>query len=613
MTLGTSTTLAASTVTFDSSVDSTDFNEGLTVTGDAKFGGAAGPTNGLNYLSVSGNAEFDSGYLGGALTIGGTTTFNSSAEIFSSGGDQTYTGAVILGADTNLGTFEGNVNFQSTVSGPHALAINTISDGTTTTFGGEVGVGTNNALTSLSITGTSTINTDAIKTTGGQVYRDVVTLGANTTLTDTSTSGVEFDRAVNGTTAGAQSLTIDGNARFDGIVGGGSTPLSALSVTGTANFQNVGTYVGTTNIDGGTGNQTYGGAVFVGDINFASTGGTVDFQSTLDNRVPGIISADVTVSGNAEFDGNVGSTGPLSSLDVTGTSPSPTGSRSRPRATRPYWRSDARQRRRLTTYTFKSTGGTVDFQGGVDGTVAGEESLAVTGNAEFDTSVGSNVALGSLSVSGTTVLSDAVSVTTTNSDGASGNQTYTGDVSLGNNLNDTYTFNSTGGLVDFGGKVNGTFSGEEVLVVNGNAEFDSTVGSSGVPLNSVFVGGTTKFDGTVTTTGDQTYTGAVTLNTDETLTSTAGSIAFGSTVDAASAGGEALTVDATAGTTTFGGNVGAGEALKSLSVDTGSLSIGGNITTENDLSLDVVGARPDSDGHFGRHAHVEHRQHHARD
>ena len=99
-----------------------------------------------------------SGYLGGALTIGGTTTFNSSAEIFSSGGDQTYTGAVILGADTNLGTFEGNVNFQSTVSGPHALAINTISDGTTTTLG-EVGVGTNNALTSLSITGTSTINT----------------------------------------------------------------------------------------------------------------------------------------------------------------------------------------------------------------------------------------------------------------------------------------------------------------------------------------------------------------------------------------------------------------------------------------------------------------------
>ena len=328
---------------------------------------------------------------------------------------------------------------------------------------------------------------------------------------------------------------------------------------------------------------------------------------------PGIISADVTVSGNAEFDGNVGSTGPLSSLDVTGTTLVTNGVTLTTAGNQTFTGgvtlgSDGG----LTTYTFKSTGGTVDFQGGVDGTVAGEELLAVTGNAEFDTSVGSNVALGSLSVSGTTVLSDAVSVTTTNSDGASGNQTYTGDVSLGSNLNDTYTFDSTGGLVDFGGQVNGTFSGEEVLVVNGNAEFDSTVGSSGVPLNSVFVGGTTKFDGTVTTTGDQTYTGAVTLNTDETLTSTAGSIAFGSTVDAASAGGEALTVNATAGTTTFGGNVGAGEALKSLSVDTGSLSIGGNITTENDLSLDVVGAGQTLTVTSATRSRRT-RQHHARD
>src|SRR5208282_3239353 len=135
-------------------------------------------------------------------------------------------------------------------------------------------------------------------------------------LADTGGGAVDFASTVDGTTAGAQSLTILGGATFGGAVGSGEA-LSALSV-GSADFQN-GASVTTTNADGGTGNQTYFGAVTLENSTtpyaFTSTGGLVDFKNTVDATSAG--GAGLTITGNADFGSNIGNTTPLTSVNVS--------------------------------------------------------------------------------------------------------------------------------------------------------------------------------------------------------------------------------------------------------------------------------------------------------
>ena len=94
--------------------------------------------------------------------------------------------------------------------------------------------------------------------------------------------------------------------------------------------------------------------------------------------------------------------------------------------------------------------------------------------------------------------------------------------------------------------------------------------------------GSTRLGGNVNTTGAQTYNDAVALGGDATLASTgSGAIGFGSTVN----GAHKLTVN-TSGLTTFGGAVGATNALTSLTTDVGGgTSLGGNVTTERYANL----------------------------
>ena len=515
----------------------------------------------------------------------------------------------------------------------HALTVNA----NLITFDGAVG-GTG-SLSSLTVNDpiapVSGIDIDggSVTTSGNQTYNGAVALGADTTLT--STSGlVDFGGAVDG----AHALSVSGNAEFDNPVGGNS-PLSSLSVSGTTAIY-AGARYGEINTSG---NQTYTGAVTLGeDSVLTSTGGTVDFGSTLDGTYA------LTVTGNAEFDGAVGSNAQLTSVSISGTTVlnggliSTTGNQTY-----------TGEVTLAQDATLTSNSGTVDLQGGVDASSVGAQGLTITGNGEFDSSVGSTAALGFVTVSGATTLSDAVTITTTNAGSESGNQTFNGAVGLGSNLNDTYTFVSSGGLVRFEGAVDGTYAGEEVLNVTGNAEFDGDVGdikslaslsvsgttdinagaitttgdqtysgavtlskdttlfSGGLvdfggtvdgaqalsitgnaefddavggttPLTSVSVSGTTDLNGgAVSTTGGQTYTGAVTVSADTTLTDTGAGIDFVSTVD----GGANLTAIAASGTVTFGGAVGSTTPLVSVAAEADQLNIDGNITATGNIFL----------------------------
>jgi hypothetical protein len=131
-----------------------------------------------------------------------------------------------------------------------------------------------------------------------------------------------------------------------------------------------------------------------------------------------------------------------------------------------------------------------------------------------------------LIVQGTTTVAASCSVETT------GSQTYGGAVALSSDT--TFTANAAGSarLVQFSNTVTGAGSltiGSATKVTN--VEFDGTVSS----VTNLTVSGTTNITASlVSTTGNQTYSGAVTLTGDTTLTANSGSsaqlVTFGSTV-----------------------------------------------------------------------------------
>ena len=233
-----------------------------------------GTVDGAQSLTIAGNAAVEFNNLVGsatpltALTTGtGLTTINTTS--IKTSGIQTYKGAVSLNQTASL---EGSlVNFMSTLNGAFAL---TLAGATAQTFSGIVGGTT--ALSSLTTgTGTTTINTSSIKTSGNQEYKGAVTLSENTALT---ASAIKFDATVDG----AKALTIAGTAttEFSGAVGG-ITPLTSLT-TGTGL-----TKIYTTDIKT-SGNQTYKGKLQLENnvslFSSAEAGGVILFESSVEDN-----------------------------------------------------------------------------------------------------------------------------------------------------------------------------------------------------------------------------------------------------------------------------------------------------------------------------------------
>ena len=173
-----------------------------------------------------------------------------------------------------------------------------------------------------------------------------------------------------------------------------------------------------------------------------------------------------------------------------------------------------------------------------------------------------------LSVSGTSNL--GANVTT------SGTQTYTGATTLSGGDRTL-----TGTTVNFGNTVTGT--GSHDLIVTGNLDLDGAL-TSVVDLS---VSGTSNLGANVTTSGTQTYTGAVTLSTDVTLTTTDSNVTFSSTVDGdGTARDLIIDTNGTTGTILFDGLVGNSNDLDAMTI-TGNLDLDAAIA--NTTSIDVSG------------------------
>ena len=573
-TLGANATLTSTggQVNFVQTLDSGATARALSIVGDAQFGNVVGGSHALSSVSVSGSGALNGGAITttgfqtytGAVTLGAVSTLTGSTVGFGStlngafglaiagggnfggavggtaalttlsvsgagalhggtittSGAQAYSGAVTLGADATLhGT---TVAFGATIDGAHALAVT--ANGS---FGGAVGA--TSTLISLAVSGTSALNGASVNTVGDQSYGGAATLGADTALT--SSGGlVKFVQTLN-SDATARALSIVGKAEFDSTVGG----LNALASLGVS---------GTSALNGGmvttTGAQTYGGAATLG-ANTVLTGSAVGFASAVDGAYT------LTIAGNGGFGGAVGATTALTSVSVSGTS-ALNGGLVKTTGVQTYGGAAT-----LGANT-ALTGTTVGFDAAVDGVHA----LGITGNASFAGAVGGAAALTAVAVSGTSALNGG-SVKTT------GNQRYSGVATLGTDS----TVTSSTGLVKFGATLDGAHS----LAVAGNAEFDGAVGGS-IALTSLSITKASAINGgTVTTSGAQNYTGAVTLaGISPTVLTTGTGATFVSTLD----GGTALTI---AGNAEFDGAVGGTTALASLAVSNASLIKGGAVTT----------------------------------
>ncbi|MBA1183943.1 two-partner secretion domain-containing protein [Stutzerimonas nitrititolerans] len=351
-----------------------DGPHGLSVVGDADVRGAIGADQALTSLSISGTAQLGGGLISttGNQTYQGAVTLGADARLETAGGNVTFVSTLDGGHDLTIDSATGNVTFSAEVGGSERLgAISVVSDGTSrfaaplkatsleTDAGGVLeiaagpidttgmqrygehltlstntvlkasevillagvdastegaqsltiegdatlgAVGSQNALSTLSVTGDSTVKGGVI-TTGEQHYSQTLVIDADTVL---KASKVTLTQGVGGVTAGGQSLRIEGNAVIGGEQGD-TAPLASLTV------------VGTTDFTGGslitTGEQLYQGAVTLsGDHTLSSTGGSLVFGSTLDsgNRSSLTLSAgeDIVVQGA------VGGTSPLGALVI---------------------------------------------------------------------------------------------------------------------------------------------------------------------------------------------------------------------------------------------------------------------------------------------------------
>jgi hypothetical protein len=601
VTLGANAVLTGTTPTFGANVigngkdltlnfSGTTTVSGATFTGIRNFRtGGGGVTNVAGAFTTTGAQRYDDDVvLNGAATLTGTTpTFGGN--VTGAGNDLTlnFSGTTLIdgakfsgirnlasgnGGTTNLTgavTTSGTQTYDDSVT----LAGNTTLTGTTGTFSGPIaGGGFNLALNfsglteigGTSLTGVRNLSTGnggitslsgTITTTGTQTYNDNVTLGANTTLTGTTPT-------------------------FGGTVTGGGNDL-ALNFSGTTNVDGA-TFTGIRNLSTGNGGATNltGAITTTGAQTFndnVALGGNVTLTGT-DSTFGGTVTGagnDLTLnfSGTTSIDGaaftgirvlttgNGGTTSLTGALTTTGAQ-------------------TYNDNVTLAGTTVLNSGASaVTFAGTVEAPLT-PRSLTVTtsGLTTFGGAVGANGnALSSLTVDGggTTALNGG-SVTTTAA------QIYSDNLTLGANTT------LTGAAGTFAGVAGNGFD----LALNYSGDTTLSNSLAGIRNLATGNGGRTLVAGTITTTGTQSYGDATVLTGDTTLNSGANAISFGSTVDGAFA------LSAT-GPTTFGGTVGATNALASIATTgaaaingasmstTGNQTYGGSVTLGADAVLNA--------------------------
>jgi filamentous hemagglutinin family protein len=577
-------------------------------------------------FTTSGTTTFSNGLSGvTALATGpGVTTMSGAVAI---------NGATTLGGDLTVKAGSSAVSFNGPVDGAHNLSVTTTGP---QTFAGALGATTPLASLTTGV-GPVTLDGDVSTTNGAVTINGVATLGGNVTLS-TGTGAIGFANAVNG----AYSLTIVGSGAttFGGVVGSAVTPLSSLTTgSGTTQLSGNVTTTGAQSYDGavqltgplqmsaGAGDVTFastlqssalpvdynsltittnGDAIFNGPVNLGGellrygsgptninanvTTSAQYYQGAVTLNAPALSTANsngsiqiggaLTLDGNTTintgtgsvtFDGavsgayalSIASTGTTTfNLGLSGLTGLTTG------AGGTVVSGGAVSIAGPTTLdgdlTIDALVGTVTFSGTVDGA----HNLTVdNAGVTFGGALGATTPLASLTTSPSTAATFDGSVTTAN-----GAVTINGVATLGGNV----TLSTGTGAIDFANAVNGAYA--LTIVGSGATTFGGVVGAT-TPLSSLTTGsGTTQLSGNVTTTGAQSYDGAVQLTGPLLMSAGVGDVTFASTLQSSAVPVDwnSLTVN-TNGSVTFNGIVNLGGGF--LRYGSGQTNINANITT----------------------------------
>ncbi|MBU3577884.1 autotransporter-associated beta strand repeat-containing protein, partial [Polynucleobacter sp. UK-Kesae-W10] len=211
------------------------------------------------------------------------------------------------------------------------------------------------------------------------------------------------------------------------------------------------------------------------------------------------------------------------------------------------------------------------------GSYAGNISIATGATFKYSSSAAQTLS-GAISGVGTLTKDTSTSVLTI----SNVNTLFTGPVNANAGTlaltNPSALGGSTGGLLTIGaaGTVDLQYAGTVTLatlsIASGGAITNSTNNSA------LTVSGTSSLGGSVSTNGLQTYTGAVTLGANTSLTATAAPVTFSSTIDSVTGSNYSLTITNGSGSNTFAGVVGGTTPLSTISVS-GASTLMGSVTT----------------------------------
>jgi autotransporter-associated beta strand protein len=202
-----------------------------------------------------------------------------------------------------------------------------------------------------------------------------------------------------------------------------------------------------------------------------------------------------------------------------------------------------------------------------------DRGITLTGHSSINVNTSTTLTYGGVIADGASAYNITKSGSGTFS--LSGAHTYDGDTTIS-----AGTMILTGGLntaTDMIISTGATWDLRATQTIN-SLDLNGTI-SRGAGTSSLTVTTTSDIGGNITTSGTQTYTGAVTVSANVTLTTTDNDVLFSSTINGANAD-EQLTIASGSGDVTFTSTVGATTAINTLTVtSSGNIYVAGNIST----------------------------------
>lgn len=598
------------------------------------FGGAITLDAGAVILNSSSDITIAANALADSLSVtcadGKTININK----ITTTGAQTFDGAVTVASNTTLTAGSTSlIYFKKTVTGSNPLTISTANsqfDGVVTnlaslTTAASTSFNANINNVGTLATATANINCASVSTTGTQIYGGAVTVQTNTAFNASAGQLINFQDTVTGSGSPLPQITLQtANSQFDGAVSNFTSLTTAAGASFNANISSLETLttnaasINCTSIST-SGNQNYNGAVTLASNTVLTTsGGNLSFGSSLNGAHQIEFSVPAT-SGSITVSGQVGNNTPPSIvLTQAGTTTfNNTVSISSFTDTTASGYITFKAGGTISSATTFTTPQTVTFGDDASDifTFGNSTSYANLSHTAGNTSItgtlnAANISLGTSSGTSTlngTINGSQVSVGTLNAQGSiisSGSQTFNGTVTLTDNLSLASNATSAGGI-NFTSTINGAHN----LSISTNAgtngtSFNGAVGSS-TALATLAVTGPSTFNCTsITSTGNQTFDGTVTVQSDTSLTANAGQlINFKNTLTGSGTPLPALTVQTsdsqfdgavssftsltTAASASFNANISSVETLtaNAANINCASISTSGNQTYNSVVTL----------------------------